>query len=424
MVHASVCFAQVVTLSATINSHNSGLITLLVSNNFIELKGNVFKRFQRRNLFQLCGADAVERFYLFQTIMLVLLQKLVANRMQLQDYWYAEWVWVICAVMTAEFVVDYIKHSFITKFNQIEPREYYAFRSVWAWEFLDAFRESKPGILCPSHRICSQMGFVPIPLIAVSVHVVKEMFNNVQLTTFLLPLFLLWVVGLCLKFAVELALIVFAHRIRERDWKKEMEEAKKAEKEAEEKARKEGESGMKRTQSLPCSPMSTQSGSVSEVGVKVEEGSRVMMKEEWGSRGGGETIEIDEGRGGGSSRSGEGVINRKTKREKRKDKLCKQHLFPNAPKLPEHEAVEVEMSPRTVSPSGVRRCKSEGDAFPQRDDNEMRGGDETEERVEREGGGGEGEANPSLRSATGDLRGSQANLVSVGRYELTHGKIA
>ncbi|KAI9357358.1 eukaryotic membrane protein family-domain-containing protein [Zopfochytrium polystomum] len=62
--HSMVLFYQVMTLNAAINSHNSSLLTLLISNQFIEIKGSVFKKFERENLFQLCCSDIVERFQL------------------------------------------------------------------------------------------------------------------------------------------------------------------------------------------------------------------------------------------------------------------------------------------------------------------------------------------------------------------------
>jgi len=46
--HSLLLFAQVITLNVSVNSDNSSLFVVLVSNNFIELKGAVFKRFDHR----------------------------------------------------------------------------------------------------------------------------------------------------------------------------------------------------------------------------------------------------------------------------------------------------------------------------------------------------------------------------------------
>ncbi len=53
---------QVMALNVAVNSYSNALLTLLISNQFVEIKSTVFKKFERANLFQLTGADVVERF--------------------------------------------------------------------------------------------------------------------------------------------------------------------------------------------------------------------------------------------------------------------------------------------------------------------------------------------------------------------------
>ena len=62
VLHTMVLFYHAVALNIALNSHNNILITLLISNNFVELKGNVFKKCERENLFQVACSDVVERF--------------------------------------------------------------------------------------------------------------------------------------------------------------------------------------------------------------------------------------------------------------------------------------------------------------------------------------------------------------------------
>ena len=58
VIHANVVLAQAVTLNVAINSHNKALLTIMVSNNFVELKGSVFKKFETNNLFQMsCSGE-------------------------------------------------------------------------------------------------------------------------------------------------------------------------------------------------------------------------------------------------------------------------------------------------------------------------------------------------------------------------------
>ncbi|KAI9224656.1 eukaryotic membrane protein family-domain-containing protein [Blastocladiella britannica] len=60
-IHSIVLYYQMVTLNVSINSYSNGLLPLLISNQFVEIKSNVFKRYDVENLFQLTCADMVER---------------------------------------------------------------------------------------------------------------------------------------------------------------------------------------------------------------------------------------------------------------------------------------------------------------------------------------------------------------------------
>ena len=53
VIHTMLLLVQATSLSVAINSFNNALITIMVSNNFVELKGSVFKKFETNNLFQM-----------------------------------------------------------------------------------------------------------------------------------------------------------------------------------------------------------------------------------------------------------------------------------------------------------------------------------------------------------------------------------
>ena len=74
--HALILFVQIVCLNVAINSRNNALFTLLISNNFMELKASVFKKFEAENLFQVACSDAVERFQLGLFLVLIGVQEL------------------------------------------------------------------------------------------------------------------------------------------------------------------------------------------------------------------------------------------------------------------------------------------------------------------------------------------------------------
>jgi len=54
--HALIMMYQLIALNVAINSYDHALLTLLVSNQFVEIKGSVFKRFEKDNLFQITCA--------------------------------------------------------------------------------------------------------------------------------------------------------------------------------------------------------------------------------------------------------------------------------------------------------------------------------------------------------------------------------
>ena len=70
-VHAVVLFVQTMVLNVTVNSQPGALVALLVSNNAVELKGAVMKRFDAENLLQLTCADACERCQLALVLLVV-----------------------------------------------------------------------------------------------------------------------------------------------------------------------------------------------------------------------------------------------------------------------------------------------------------------------------------------------------------------
>ncbi|KAI3351449.1 hypothetical protein L3Q82_020303 [Scortum barcoo] len=56
--HAILIMVQASTLNVAFNSHNKSLLTIMMSNNFVEIKGSVFKKFGKNNLFQMSNSGA------------------------------------------------------------------------------------------------------------------------------------------------------------------------------------------------------------------------------------------------------------------------------------------------------------------------------------------------------------------------------
>lgn len=95
VVHAVMLIYQLMSLNVAINAYDNSLLTLLLSNQFVEIKGSVFKKFEKDNLFQItCAgecclsnskmalnahvfADIVERFQLTLMLFAIALRNLI-----------------------------------------------------------------------------------------------------------------------------------------------------------------------------------------------------------------------------------------------------------------------------------------------------------------------------------------------------------
>ncbi|XP_042384956.1 protein POLLEN DEFECTIVE IN GUIDANCE 1-like [Zingiber officinale] len=123
VVHSFVLLAQAITLSTCIIAHNNAVLALLVSNNFAEIKSNVFKRVSKENIHSLVYYDIVERFHITAFVLFVLAQ----NILEAEGSWFESFFSNVLLVFMCEVFVDAIKHSFLAKFNEIKPIAYSEF---------------------------------------------------------------------------------------------------------------------------------------------------------------------------------------------------------------------------------------------------------------------------------------------------------
>ncbi|XP_017226690.1 protein POLLEN DEFECTIVE IN GUIDANCE 1-like [Daucus carota subsp. sativus] len=117
IIHSFILLAQAITLSTCIVAHNNALPALLVSNNFAEIKSNVFKRFSKDNVQSMVYYDSVERFHISAFILFILAQ----NILEAESPWFENFLCNASMVFICEVMIDIIKHSFIAKFNDIKP---------------------------------------------------------------------------------------------------------------------------------------------------------------------------------------------------------------------------------------------------------------------------------------------------------------
>lgn len=132
--HSSVLIYQTISLNVAVNSYSNSLLTLLLSLQFAEIKGSVFKKFDKEGLFQITLADSAERFKLTILSIVIILRNIGTTPIQ--------WVSIgstlfrdkqllislvsvpILNIFGSEVIVDWIKHAYITKFNRIRPQIY------------------------------------------------------------------------------------------------------------------------------------------------------------------------------------------------------------------------------------------------------------------------------------------------------------
>ena len=161
IVHSLALFYQVITLNVAVNSYSNALLTLLMSNQFVEIKGTVFKKIEKENLFQMTCADIVERFQLWLMLIIIASRNIVetgglsglsgsnsavsspadqvSNLLPHSFTLLPEWTGVIMGpfvlVLGTEMLVDWIKHAYITKFNGIKPNVYGRYLDVLAKDY-------------------------------------------------------------------------------------------------------------------------------------------------------------------------------------------------------------------------------------------------------------------------------------------------
>nr|XP_020448977.1 transmembrane anterior posterior transformation protein 1 homolog isoform X2 [Monopterus albus] len=168
--HAILIMVQASTLNVAFNSHNKSLLTIMMSNNFVEIKGSVFKKFEKNNLFQMSNSDIKERFTSYVLLLIVCLRNME------QFAWNPDHLWVllpdVLMVVTSEVAVDIIKHAFITKFNDITADVYSEYRASLAFDLVSS--RQKNAYTDYSDSVARRMGFIPLPLAVLLIRVVMS----------------------------------------------------------------------------------------------------------------------------------------------------------------------------------------------------------------------------------------------------------
>ncbi|KAJ2501907.1 hypothetical protein GGH96_001550 [Coemansia sp. RSA 1972] len=166
LVHTLVMFCQAITLNVAVNAYSDQLLSLMISVQFVEIKSAVFKKWEKEMLFQVSCADIVERFQAMVFLFIIIVRNLAelagssplfgapsasatsgtpvmptaqppvsfaaatpSAFAPLMPAWFSipmvnRIVTPVLMVLGSELLIDWIKHSFVTKLNWIRPEIY------------------------------------------------------------------------------------------------------------------------------------------------------------------------------------------------------------------------------------------------------------------------------------------------------------
>ncbi|MCP9264616.1 Protein TAPT1-like protein [Dirofilaria immitis] len=197
--HTILVLLQATTLNVAFNSHTQALLAIMMSNNFVELKGSVFKKFAKANLFQMSCSDVRERFHIFTLLAVVVVRNMMAVNWKCEHF--VEMLPDLALVIIAEVIVDWLKHAFITKFNEIPAEVYQDFTITIAFDVIRSRGEK--AFSDYSDQVSRRMGFIPIPLTIMLIRVITQTFDftitSVQLVFFRAIPGITWLLLLSLK---------------------------------------------------------------------------------------------------------------------------------------------------------------------------------------------------------------------------------
>ncbi|OWB74933.1 hypothetical protein B5S31_g4769 [[Candida] boidinii] len=179
--HSYVFVYQIMALNVAINSYSNSLLTLILSNQFSELKSSVFKKIEREGLFQISCSDLNERFQLILMLFIISSRNLFqvynvcqSNDKLKPDSWWNfislspsslsslsssstssssislsnsftnNWIGILFGpafiVIGSEILVDWLKHSYIAKFNRIRPSVYLKYSKILSIDYVNSFK--------------------------------------------------------------------------------------------------------------------------------------------------------------------------------------------------------------------------------------------------------------------------------------------
>uniref|UniRef100_A0A674CJN7 Transmembrane anterior posterior transformation 1b n=1 Tax=Salmo trutta TaxID=8032 RepID=A0A674CJN7_SALTR len=161
--HAILILVQATTLNVAFNSHNKSLLTIMMSNNFVEIKGSVFKKFEKNNLFQMSNSDIKERFTNYVLLLIVCLRNMEQfswNPGNLAHLFMS--VRVPIYQSSPVYVIKGANISELTCKPGLFHQVYGEYRASLAFDLVSS--RQKNAYTDYSDSVSRRMGFIPLPL--------------------------------------------------------------------------------------------------------------------------------------------------------------------------------------------------------------------------------------------------------------------
>ncbi|KAF0758972.1 protein TAPT1 [Aphis craccivora] len=189
--HSILVLCQTTILNVAINSRHKALLPIMMSNNFIEFNGSVFKKFNETTLFELSCSDVRERFHLFILLLMVVVQTLKEYQWTSESF--GELMLNCMYILISEVIIDWLKHAFITKFNEINLSVYNNYILNFAKDTVQSYY--KKAFSDHSDVVARRMGLIPIPL---GVVITKVLIRCVPFDELLMSIIILLSIFTCL----------------------------------------------------------------------------------------------------------------------------------------------------------------------------------------------------------------------------------
>ncbi|KAI9482002.1 eukaryotic membrane protein family-domain-containing protein [Coemansia mojavensis] len=184
LLHTLVMFCQVITLNVAVNAYSDQLVSLLISVQFVEIKSTVFKKWEKEMLFQISCADippvsfAAATPSAFGPLVPTWLSGPMLNRI----------LTPVLIVMGSELLIDWIKHSFVTKLNWIRPEIYSHYIDVLSRDLAcsrsgasSRISSTRPHLFVDqSSRVARRLGLAPLPMACMVILMLRQVTHMIS----------------------------------------------------------------------------------------------------------------------------------------------------------------------------------------------------------------------------------------------------